>query len=513
MASKFEQEHEECRQRVCVLCYHKGDRPISEREIKCIDQYLIEGYTPDNPDFPNALCTGCHIDLSKKIADSEYQLHPKVQDYDAGRTKYLRSVTSCCACKICTVAKMTGLAYNRMVKKKKGRPKGNAPQCYKICGKCFQQIYQGSNHSASKCRYSRRDKVSHVEKLVSTPTTLQRVASRIVKRHSDTPLATLGPNKRRIIETPRKHEPIFNSEQVLGMQTDLGLSNTQTRILAQDLRMATGSRKAIERGFSKEVTENSHKLDEYFEEIKINYTRVDKQTKVSENFEQVTVVCKDLSKLVDLVVEERSLQDAKSLLVKIGMDGGGGFLKFCLGVFDIDNLVSRKTGISKKFKDSGVKKIFLVATVPNVPENYENVKKLWMNMGLSNFDRRFTIATDLKLCNILVGLMTHSSCHPCCWCDVEKGKLKDKGKRRTIASLNKLFWDYFNANVDKSQAKHYGNVIHPPIISDNLDDDTPVIKILPPPELHLLIGPVNTLYTGLEMVWPESDMWLKVCNV
>ena len=67
MASKFEQEHNECRGRVCVLCYHKGDRPISEREIKCIDQYLIEGYTSDNPEFPNALCTGCTSIYWKKL--------------------------------------------------------------------------------------------------------------------------------------------------------------------------------------------------------------------------------------------------------------------------------------------------------------------------------------------------------------------------------------------------------------------------------------------------------------
>ena len=56
-------------------------------------------------------------------------------------------------------------------------------------------------------------------------------------------------------------------------------------------------------------------------------------------------------------------------------------------------------------------------------------------------------------------------------------------------------------------------MIHPPIISDKLDDNTPVIEVLPPPELHLLIGPVNTLYDGLENVWPQSEEWLALCNV
>ena len=46
-------------------------------------------------------------------------------------------------------------------------------------------------------------------------------------------------------------------------------------------------------------------------------------------------------------------------------------IKICLSVFDMDNLVSgSKVGLSKKFKDSGVKGVFLVAAVPDAPENY-----------------------------------------------------------------------------------------------------------------------------------------------
>ena len=76
-----------------------------------------------------------------------------------------------------------------------------------------------------------------------------------------------------------------------------------------------------------------------------------------------------------------------------------------------------------------------------------------------------------------------------------------------------LFWDFFESRKKKSEAKKFGNVIHPPIICDNIDDTTPVILLIPPPELHLLIGPVNKLYTALESVWPESENWLKSCNV
>ena len=86
---------------------------------------------------------------------------------------------------------------------------------------------------------------------------------------------------------------------------------------------------------------------------------LDKDTKVTENFEQATVVCNDIPRLVDLVLKKRSLENCHSPLIKISIDGGGGFLKFCMSIFDIDNLVSKnKTGLSKKFKDSGAKRYF-----------------------------------------------------------------------------------------------------------------------------------------------------------
>ena len=50
-------------------------------------------------------------------------------------------------------------------------------------------------------------------------------------------------------------------------------------------------------------------------------------------------------------------------------------------------------------------------------------------------------------------------------------------------------------------------------MSDNLDNNMPAIEVFPPPELHLLISPVNALFDGLEKVWPQSEDWLKLCNV
>ena len=204
-------------------------------------------------------------------------------------------------------------------------------------------------------------------------------------------------------------------------------STRDTHALAQDLRLISGSRKSIESGLKGKIHDHDHKLDKYFETRKLQFTRDIKETKSKENFYQHTVLCNNIAGLIDEVVDSRQIEQ-NSMLIRIGIDGGGGFMKICLSIFDILQPISNKgKTLAKKFKDSGVKKVFLLAIVPNIPENYWNVKKLWIETGLHTLQRDYTIATDLKLCNILLGLMSHSSLHPCCWCDIDKHNLALEG--------------------------------------------------------------------------------------
>ena len=79
---------------------------------------------------------------------------------------------------------------------------------------------------------------------------------------------------------------------------------------------------------------------------------------------------------------KRQKEHRNSVLIRIGIDGSGGFLKICMSIFDINNpFPCVQGGISRKLKESGVQKIFLLAVVPEVSENYVNVKKLWINLG------------------------------------------------------------------------------------------------------------------------------------
>ena len=68
MTTEFGVEHEKC-SLVCVVCYKKASRPLSASEIQSIQEFLIDGYSSSDPDFPNGVCTGCSIVLSKKCKD------------------------------------------------------------------------------------------------------------------------------------------------------------------------------------------------------------------------------------------------------------------------------------------------------------------------------------------------------------------------------------------------------------------------------------------------------------
>ena len=63
-----------------------------------------------------------------------------------------------------------------------------------------------------------------------------------------------------------------------------------------------------------------------------------------------------------------------SVLIKISIDGSGGFLKIWNSVFDIDDPIPKISGaLSKTFLESGVKKIFIIGLIPDVSKDYVNV--------------------------------------------------------------------------------------------------------------------------------------------
>lgn len=140
--------------------------------------------------------------------------------------------------------------------------------------------------------------------------------------------------------------------------------------------------------------------------------------------------CSDMDSLIETVLLER-MKYFEKVELKIGIDGGGGFLKVCLNIIgeDSENVPPTKrrkySEVARDlFKDSSVQKLLILAIAPNVTENYSNVFDIWSMLkfedSLAQEALKTRFATDLKMCNILIGLMSHASSHPCSWCDIDR---------------------------------------------------------------------------------------------
>ena len=218
---------------------------------------------------------------------------------------------------------------------------------------CYEKIYPGCRHQCPESNY-RRKKVYHLERLIATPTPSERLASRAVNRCSDDMcLSTLSSRKRAMEAKEPLRKTLFSADDMSIIRTNLNLTSRGTLKLVQDLRMVVGSNRIVCRG--EDACHESY-IGQFFEHKQLRFTCEIKGKKITENFHQHVIVTNAISSFIDEVMQSRGL-DASTTLIRIGLDGGGGFLKICFSLFDLYASESKSTKtLSKKFKDSGVKK-------------------------------------------------------------------------------------------------------------------------------------------------------------
>lgn len=307
----------------------------------------------------------------------------------------------------------------------------------------------------------------------------------------------------------------LSAKDVIKVQSVLGLSQRKTIGMASMFRSALRNRKAYEPGLKKKISNRLHSLDIFFEHKNIDFTIV--KGKNTQNIKQDVVFCKDLNGLIKYVKDKRNVS---AVHLKFGIDGGVGFLKVNLSIqstqyestSDRHRQKYEDGAASKQFLDTGVKKLFIIGSAKGVQENHENVSKLWTLVNINSAVEGATIAVDLKLVNIISGLMAHSSLYPCTWCIVRKDQLNDCDELRTYGSAtdNYLKWRNFGGNPNT--AKNYFNCVKKPIFTG--EDGKIILDIVPPPELHLMLGVVNSMYNHmLKQSEVAALLWAKSCHV
>ena len=177
---------------------------------------------------------------------------------------------------------------------------------------------------------------------------------------------------------------------------------------------------------------------------------------MSKKVNRNVVYCNDIDNLISHVCQQRGFHPETRLFVKIGIDGGGSFLKVCLNIDrendELTSLISQKKKWSyekqsscDKFKYSGVFKLIILAIVEDVEESYTNVKCLLDLLQLKNAliseNIVYSYAFDMKLANRFLGLGTATSTFPCPWCELPKSQFAEQdflfegGEMRTLGSI------------------------------------------------------------------------------
>ena len=109
---------------------------------------------------------------------------------------------------------------------------------------------------------------------------------------------------------------------------------------------------------------------------------------------------------------------------------------------------------------------------------------------------------DLKLLNEVYGLMEGSSKYPCLYWIAEAQQLAAE-QPRTLASLKDDYERWKSNNGDIKCYKDYNNVKNPPLLHNNFDQ-VPILKITPPPVLHIMLGVFNHIWKNMENISEDN---------
>jgi hypothetical protein len=380
-----------------------------------------------------------------------------------------------------------------------------------LCGQCCSKIGRGKQHVCKEI-VRNNNLVKMATECVSSKST-EKIVSGLLKNQescSSQPIYLSTSTGRRLPvligpSSTKKNLHSLSVDNVLKIKSSLNLSDNETLKLTTHLRRA--SVRSIAPNLKAKLTEKNYELAPFFEKL----SNVSFSAKGSNNVLRSVVYCKNVEELVKLVVDKRAL--SRYYNIKIGIDGGGGFLKVCVNVIDKINVLDERNNSSN---DSGVKKLIILGIVCDIEENYYNVSLLWNILKLDEFIKEndnVTVACDLKMANILTGLMSHSSAHPCTWCNTKKAELDRCGRSRTLTDNENNYKNWLDDGGDTKKAKFFLNCVGMPLFKPRHEQEN-VLDIIPPPELHLMLGVVNYLYTKMYQEFAAvCEKWVKFYSV
>lgn len=197
----------------------------------------------------------------------------------------------------------------------------------------------------------------------------------------------------------------------------------------------------------------------------------------------------------------------RDVMHRVSMDGGDNSFKIICNTFsrNQDPEVTFTRTEQPGNLCSGVNRSIILAYVEGVEESHDNLRVLLELLQIDQLG--YVVAADLKLVNILLGLSGHGGKFACYCCEGEMGL--EGGPLRTVSSLISNSEAYAASGSVPSTMQLYKNCVKAPLLP--ADKDELVLHLVPPPELHLMMGGTNkgleVLRQGLELVGLEVKLW------
>ena len=150
-----------------------------------------------------------------------------------------------------------------------------------------------------------------------------------------------------------------------------------------------------------------------FEDL-IKAEKVIFEAKNGDGIESVLSKVIDVNLSVEEVEKEKGIKNPK--LVPF-MDGS---LDNCIVAAVILEKDEDEDGCVEKYRNTGFKRVPLLAKEAGVPETRENCEIIINSLNLSSLPDDIQIVCDLKLIGLLLGIQTASAMHGCPFCDSYK---------------------------------------------------------------------------------------------
>ena len=224
--------------------------------------------------------------------------------------------------------------------------------------------------------------------------------------------------------------------------------------------------------------------------------------------------CNDIEAFITHVAHERNYDTDQELKVEIGLDSGKGSCKLFMsieennpapinldlgaGEFAPPPKKQKKEGkYMSKYKDRGVKKLFVIGLVRKLSETYHNFEKILSLSGIQQFGFIF----DFKATRICLGMQPCSAKYSCSYC-LGTAPFEEEAELRTFESVEQDHQSFLALCVQvgpetaKKRAKECHSVTQKSLITGDFPKQFILFKVLID-ELHVFLGIGNKIFDEL----------------